>query len=540
MIGAKINEALYPPDHPYHWLTIGSLDDLTAASREDIAAFFRTYYTPRNASLAIAGDFNPVEARRVVEKYFGNIPGGPAVTRPHPPQPRLTESKEIVMQDRVTLPRLYLVWPTIPAYDKDEPAADALANILGGGKSSRLYKTHVYDRQIAQSVFANNGSQEIAGRFQIVATARPGKKLEELESAIDAEVERIKKDGPTSEEVERAYNATEASLIFGMQTVGGFGGKNDRLNQYATFVGKPGYFQQDLARYRRVSVEDVKRAANTYLIEHRLKATVLPRGKEKPPTEPPAGSTATDSKPAAETASPQAVTKRSGDQSSKWKLPTPKADPKFTLPAIQRRRLSNGLEVVIVEHHELPVVTMNLVVKSGSAADPQNRAGLASLTADLLDEGTKKRSALEISNSLNDIGARLGTSADWDSSSANLVTLTRHLDEALDIYADVVTNPAFNEDELKRSRALRLNTIKQQRDNAGAIANIVYSSILYGRNHPYGHPAIGDEDSLSAVKAADVRHFYESFYRPNNSSLIVVGDVKPATILPQLERGFAG
>src|SRR2546421_7840741 len=183
---------------------------------------------------------------------------------------------------------------------------------------------------------------------------------------------------------------------------------------------------------------------------------------------------------------------------------------------------------------------MNLVVKSGSAADPQNRAGLASLTADLLDEGTKKRSALEISNSLNDIGARLGTSADWDSSSANLVTLTRHLDEALDIYADVVTNPAFNEDELKRSRALRLNTIKQQRDNAGAIANIVYSSILYGRNHPYGHPAIGDEDSLSAVKAADVRHFYESFYRPNNSSLIVVGDVKPATILPQLERAFAG
>jgi zinc protease len=540
LIGAKINETLYPANHPYHWLTIGSLDDLTKASRDDIAAFFRTYYTPRNASLSIAGDFNPIEARRFVEKYFGKIPGGPAVTRPNPPQPRLTESKEIVMQDRVTLPRLYLVWPTMPAYDKDEPGADALANILGGGKSSRLYKTLVYDRQIAQNVSANNGSQEIAGRFQIVATARPGKKLEELESAINEEVEKIKKEGPTSEEVERAYNATEASLIFRMQTVGGFGGKNDQLNQYATFVGKPGYFQQDLARYRRVTAADVKRAANTYLTEHRLKATVVPRGKEKPPTESPAGSTPTESKSAAETPSPQTVAKRSGDESSKWKLPTPKADPKFTLPGIQRRQLSNGLEVVIVEHHELPIVTMNLVVKSGSAADPQNRAGLASLTADLLDEGTKKRSSLEISNSLNDIGARLGTSADWDSSSANLVTLTRHLDEALDIYADVVTNPAFNEDELKRSRALRLNTIKQQKDNAGAIANIVYPSILYGRNHPYGHSAVGDDDSLSAVKAADVRHFYESFYRPNNSTLIVVGDVKPATILPQLESAFAG
>ena len=242
LIGAKINETLYPPDHPYHWLTIGSLDDLTAASREDIAKFFRTYYTPRNASLSIAGDFNSAEAHRLVEKYFGKIASGPAVTRPNPPQPRLTESKEIVMQDRVTLPRIYLVWPTIPAYDKDEAATDALANILGGGKSSRLYKTLVYDRQIAQDVFANNGSQEIAGRFQIVATARPGKKLEELESAINAEVEKIKKDGPTSEEVERSYNATEASFIYGMQTVGGFGGKNDQLNQYATFVGKPGLF----------------------------------------------------------------------------------------------------------------------------------------------------------------------------------------------------------------------------------------------------------------------------------------------------------
>src|SRR6185503_10505740 len=173
--------------------------------------------------------------------------------------------------------------------------------------------------------------------------------------------------------------------------------------------------------------------------------------------------------------------------------------PKFTLPRIQHRQLSNGLEVVIVEHHEVPIVTMNLVVKSGSAADPRNHAGLASLTADLLDEGTKKRSSLEISNSLTDIGARLGTSADWDSSSANLATLTRHLDKALDIFADVVTNPAFNEDEIKRSRARRLNNVKRQRDNANAIANIVYASILYGRNHPYGHPATGDEDSLTAI-----------------------------------------
>lgn len=539
LIGAKINETLYPADHPYHWLTIGSLDDLTAASREDIAAFFRTYYTPRNASLAISGDFNPIDARRFVEKHFGKIPGGPAVTRPHPAQPRLTESKEIVMQDRVAFPRLYLVWPTIAAYDKDEAATDVLANILGSGKSSRLYKTLVYDLQIVQEnnfgSFASNGSQEIAGRFQIQATARPGKKLEDIESAIDAEIDKIKKDGVTQEEVDRAYNATEAGFIFGMQTVQG---KNDQLNRYSTFVGKPGYFQQDLARYRRVTPEDVKRVANTYLLEHRLKATVVPRGRENRSNE---SGAETASRSAAATATPDMQSaKRSAEETTKWKLPTAKADPRLTLPSIQHRQLSNGLKVVIVEHHELPVVTMNLIVKSGAAADPQKRGGLASLTADLLDEGTKTRSALQLSNSLSDIGARVGTSADWDSSSVSLATVTRHLDKALDIYADVITNPAFKEDELNRSRARRLNNVKQQRDNAAAIANIVYASILYGRNHPYGHPATGDEDSLKAIEPDEVRSFYSNFYRPNNSTLIVVGDVKPETILPQLERAFAG
>ena len=531
LIGAKINETLYPANHPYHWLTIGSLDDLTAASMEDVKDFFRRYYTPRNASLAIAGDFNPAEARRLVEKHFGKIPSGPPITRPNAPQPVLTASKEIVMQDRVAFPRLYLVWPSKPAYDKDEAATDTLANILGGGKSSRLYKTLVYDREIAQDVSSNNIAQEIAGRFQITATARPGKSLEELESAISAEIERIKKEGPTQDEIDRSYNATEAAFIFSIQTVQG---KNDQLNQYATYVGKPSYFQQDLARYRAVTPEDVKRVANTYLVEHRLRASVVPRGREK---EAAAAAPAETSPP---TTAEAQTAKRPTGEAPKWNLPKPKADPRLVLPQVQRQRLSNGLEVVLVEHHELPVVTMNLVVKAGSAANPKERAGLASLTADLLDEGTKKRSALEISNALTDIGARLGTAADWDSSSTSITTLTRHLDRALDIYADVVTNPALADDELKRARARRLNIVKQQRDDASAIANVVYASILYGRNHPYGNPAIGDEDSLKEIKTADVRSFYETFYRPNNATLIVVGDVKLATLLPKLEQAFAG
>jgi zinc protease len=220
-------------------------------------------------------------------------------------------------------------------------------------------------------------------------------------------------------------------------------------------------------------------------------------------------------------------------------LPKPGPEPRLVLPKVERHRLSNGLEVHLVRHSELPVVNMNLIIRSGASSDPENLPGAASLTSDLLDEGTKTRNALEISNALAGIGARLGVGAGWDSTSAELTTLTRHLDRALDIYADVLLNPAFPETDLKRLRGSRLATLQQQRDNADAIAGLVYSSILYGNKHPYGRPLFGNEASLTAIGQEDVRRFYETHYRPNNAALIVAGDVTAATLLPKLERAFA-
>jgi zinc protease len=591
LVGARINEIIYPPTHPYHWLTIGSLDDLTRASIPDISDFFRHYYTPNNASLAIAGDFDPQEARRLVEKYFGAIPRGPEVVRPDAPQPKLDGLKRVEMTDAVRLPRLYLVWHTVAQYTPDEAALDTLATILGGGKSSRLYKSLVYERQIAQDVSAFNGSQEIAGTFRVTVTAKPNKTLAELEGAVNEEIEKLKQDAPTAEEIERAYNAREAAFIYGLQTVGDFGGKNDQLNQYATFVGRPGYFMEDLARYRKVSGEDVKRAANQYLNDNRLVLSVVPaargtRGAGAPvpgsPSKPtnadsqaapdaqaaadataatttttpagagvqtkaqtsasqPAGATppATNVAPAPTNAGTSDAKRNPIEEMAQSSLPKPKPDPKLTLPRIQRRKLSNGLEVLIVEQHELPVVTLNLVIKSGAAADPLDRPGLATLTADMLDEGTKTRTSLDISNQLSAIGARLFTSASWDSSDVRLLTLTRHLDAALDIFADVLLNPAFPDTDLKRLRSARLVTLQQRRDNANNIADSVYASLLYGRSHPYGHPQIGDEKSVAATTNQDVQSFYQNFYRPNNAALIVAGDVTPATIMPKLEQALS-
>jgi len=584
LVGAKINETLYPKTHPYHWLTIGSLDDLSAASLDDVKNFFRRYYTPNNATLTIAGDFTPAEARRLVEKYFAPIPRGPEAT-PVPAQvATISELKRINMEDRVALPRVYTVWPVPPQFTPDEAALDALATILGSGKSSRLYKTLVYERQIAQDVSAFNNSAEIAGQFQIVATAKPGKTLAELEGAIGEELERIKQTPPTAEEIERAYNAREASFIYSLQTVGGFGGKNDQLNQYATYLNRPDYFNEDLARYRRVTAEDVKRVANQYLTDKRLIVNVTPRPRGRSTGEPvpesPAKAVATPSPQtagatqagAATTEGAQTATKAAAAatapagaappntaapakgepakpanakrdpkqaEASAAVLPKPGPEPRLVLPKVERHRLSNGLEVFLVRHSELPVVNLNLIIRSGASADPENLPGAASLTADLIDEGTKTRNALDISNALAGIGARLSVGAGWDSTTADLTTLTRHLDRALEVYADVLLNPAFPEADLKRLRGSRLAALQQQRDSADAIAGVVYSSILYGNKHPYGRPLSGNEASLTALSEADVRRFYETYYRPNNAALIVAGDVTAATLLPKLERAFA-
>jgi zinc protease len=609
----KITEAMYPEGHPYRWSVIGSMEDLSAAAMDDVKAFFRRYYVPNNASLVIAGDFDPKEARAWVEKYFGPIPKGAAVTRPNVPTPKLDREVREQIDDRVQFPRLYMVWHSVPQYSKDEAALDTLASILGGGKSSRLYQALQYgDNQIAQQVSIFNNTSELAGRMQLTAQPRPGHTLEEIEKIAQAEIDKMKAAPPTAEEMERVYNAREASFVYGMQTVGAFGGKDDQLNSYATFLGDPGFFEKDLARYRAVTAADVQRVARQYLTDKRYILTVVPRqagptnaagpapmspregmptpsqqsagagqpgaagatGQQSAPTG--TASSAAQSQPAgvqpmsrpeaqasqaAGAAPPQAGspaaprqgagmgrpagTGRPAAQQGPAKpntdlslLPKPKADPKLVLPAVQRRKLSNGLEVLVVEHHELPVVSMNLVMKMGAAGDPASKAGLASLTADLMDEGTTTRDALQISDQLTRIGSGVSVNAGWDSTTAGLRTLTRHLDRALEIYADVVTNPAFPEKELQRLRAQRLAGLRAQRDDPNSVAGLVFQKALYGGNHPYGHPLSGDEASLQSLSADDVRKFYETYYRPNNSALIVVGDVKPDAVVAKLEKAF--
>ena len=261
----KVYENLYPEGHPYHWPVIGSMDDLSAATLDDVTAFFRTYYAPNNASLAIAGDVDIRRVRPLVEKYFGDIPQGPPIPAVEVPETRLSADRPLVMEDAVQLPRLYIAWHAPRLFTADDASMDVLASVLSDGKSSRLFKRLVYDEQIAQDVTAFQDGMEVDGTFWIIVTAKPDVPLGKIAIAVREEVARVVSDSVRQEERDRAVNGVETDFVRSLERVGGFGGKADRLNEYHFMAGSPGYVRRDLERFRGVTVESVADVAGRWL-----------------------------------------------------------------------------------------------------------------------------------------------------------------------------------------------------------------------------------------------------------------------------------
>lgn len=522
----KIGEIMYPKGHPYNWTTIGSLEDLQAASMDDVKSFFRQYYVPNNAILVLSGDFQEKPARDWIEKYFGSIAAGKPIERPNPAQPKLDKEIRTTVEDSVPLSRRYFVWHGVRAYAPDEPALDFLSFILSNGRTSRLQSNLIYEKELVQTVFAGNGTNEVGGLFQIQATARPGKSLDDIEKEIDAELARIKTTPPTAEEMSRALNSIESSTIYGLQTVLG---KASQLTTFAGYLGKPNWFQADLDRYRTVTPADVQRVANTYLNGNRLVMTYNPR----------TGEAARVNRDADRTTTAKSNGKKDDPTIAEQtaKLPKPGPDPKFALPPIEKTKLSNGMNLWMVEHHELPIVSMNMVFGTGSSNEPDNKVGVSNMASQLLDDGTTTRSAADIANQLQSIGANIGTSSSWDSTGVSLQTLTRNLDKAIDIYADIVQNAAYPASEVESLKRRLLVGLRQQRSNPNAISDVVYNKVLY-RDHPYGRS--NSEAAINAISRDDLVAYYGSTYRPNNATLIVVGSFDKTALKDKLEKAFGG
>jgi zinc protease len=529
LAGERLEEFLYPSDHPYHHSVIGSMADLSAASLGDVSAFFRTYYSPNNASLTLAGDINPSQARKLVEKYFGPIPRGPEVAKLTPKIPVLTESSTITMTDDVQLARTQLVWPTVAIGDPDEAALESLATILGGlPNGSRLFRALQYDKQLAANANANHRSGALAGTFNVTITPQKGQKVDDLIAIADAQIARLKTDGPTEEEVSKGKNAIESRSVLQIQTVQN---RADFFNRHYVQNGDPLAYKKELHDAYAVTAADVKRVANKYLSGHRIRLDVNPGPKTPRPEETPVDRSTQSALPSVA----EVPVKDTFDRSAE-----PKAGPApaFTPAPVERRRLSNGLEVLIAERHNLPIVGLNLVVKGGGTLVPAGKEGLASLAGDLLTEGTKTRDSLGIASELAELGASINGGGGAESCNLSLTTLARNLPKALDIYTDVLLHPAFPEKDLERLRTQRLSMLSRQVDSAPGIASLVFPKLLYGEDHPYGRSNMGTPKSVKGLTREDVVAFYKALFVPNNAALIVVGDTTPDAILPVLESAL--
>lgn len=506
-------ENVFPTGHPYNWPVIGSHEDLIAASLDDVKDFFRTYYTPNNLSLVIAGDFDPAEAKRLVEKYFGGIPAGPPLDRPTWWIPKLDGEKVVEALDRVPQERVYLAWPTPPFFRAGDADLDLAASVLTDGLSARLNKILVYDKQLATDVSSFQLSMEISGMFTVIATARPNVSLAQLEQTITEEIARLARTGPTAEELNRAKVKWEFQFVTGLERIGGFGGKADRLNQYFTFWGDPGKFEEDLARYRNATIESVRDTVAKYL---NTPNRVVVRFR------------------------PETSGRESQAQLDRTKPPQVGADKLFNAPEVKTAKLDNGMELYVVERPDLPKVSVMMATRGGSVADPAGKEGTAHMTATTLDMGTKTRKALEIEDALGDLGTAFISSSGRESATASFEVLKRNLAPAMNIFSDVLLNPVFPDAEVERERKRHLDFLAQQESDPNALASRIRPMLTYGPDHPYGRPHYGLPRTAQQITRADIARFYETNYKPASSALIFVGDITMAEATELARQSFGG
>jgi zinc protease len=508
----RIAETMYPYSHPYSWTTIGSMEDLNAATLNDIKEWYATYYGPNNAVLSLAGDITAARAKELVTKYFNGIPPGPSLASAEQWIPKLDRNIRDTMQDRVPQTRIYRVWHGPVWRDARVQHLKLAAEMLSGSKSARLDRKLVYEKELVTGIAAFVDDSEIAGAFYIQATVKPGVDPAKVEKEIDTIVAELIERGPTAAELQRAQSRSLAEFVRGMETLGGFGGRSEILAESQTYGGRGDAYLDRLESTAKATPADVQKAVKTWLDASHYTLHVNPM--------------------------PQLAAGRS--EVDRKVLPTLGGAPDVTFPAVQRATLSNGLKVVLLERHSTPIVNVALAADAGYASDPAPKAGLAALTLDVIDEGTTTRDTFRIVDELDALGARIGAYNTLDLSVVTLQALPMSLGPSLDLLADVVLHPAFPQDLVDLSIRQRVSRIKQEQAQPLGSAMRILPRVLYGTDHAYAKPFTGSgyPQTISALKRADLSEWHRTWFLPNNATMVVTGDVTLKQIVPELERAF--
>ncbi|MEJ2385641.1 MAG: pitrilysin family protein, partial [Xanthomonadales bacterium] len=509
----RILEGLFPPGHPYRHSTIGSMDDLSAASLETVHQWFKDYYGAANTVLVMAGDVSPEQARELAVKYFGDIESGPPVTRMKAAVPLHLSDTYEVMYDRVPQARVFHNWVAPGRTTRDAVELSLAAAVLGSGKNSRLYQALIYNDQLAVSATSSLQNQELASMFDIDVTLQPDASMDEVNAIIERELDKFLKDGPTEDELQRVQTRINASTVRGLEQIGGFGGKAVTLAQGELYADDPGFWKTRLEWVNAATPESVRAAAAKWLTRGRYTLEVYPFGDY----------TTTES-----------VVDRSAG------LPQVGEMPDLEFPAVQRAELDNGFNVVLAQRDAVPVVNVALQFDAGYAADSFGTLGTAGFTMAMLDEGTKTRDALEIAAEAESLGANISTGSNLDMSTARLSALKNKLEPSLDLFAEIVREPSFPDEEIERLRKRWLASIEQEKNQPVQLALRTLPPLMYGDDHAYGIPFTGSgtEESINSLTRDDLVNWHQTWIRPSNGTLFVVGDTTMDEILPLLNEYF--
>ncbi len=506
---------IFPEGHPYRWEVIGSMDDLNAATVDDVKTWFKTWYGPSNTVIVLAGDIDLATAKAKMQQYFGAIPPGGPLAKKSLHTVQLDVAKRDITYDRVAQTRVSRVWGSAAATQADSDDLNLLARVLGGGKTSRLYKRLVQDEQLVSDVSVFNYGLEIAGLFFISADLNPGTDAARVEAIFDEELNKLldDKSGITSAELQRAATVLEAGFLRGAERIGGFGGKSDILAECTVYFGSPDCYKKSLMTMSTATPARVKAAGKRWLTPHHFTLITKPFADFKAETE--------------------TVDRSKG-------VPEPTQFPDLKFPTLQRAKLNNGIEVVLAERNETPVVQMRMLFDAGFAADQGRKLGTSSFALNMLDEGTTTLSTTQIAERAEALGMQLSTANSLDSSSASMSALSRNLDASLQLYGDVIRNPSFSADAMARIKKQTLAQIAQEKTEPNSIAIRTIAPLLYGNEHPYGIPLTGSgtEQSVESIAAADLQAFYQAAIRPDNARIVVSGAISLDQAVAALNKVF--
>jgi zinc protease len=528
-----VSDTMYPEGHPYNHTTIGSMNDLNAASLEDVKGWFRAWYGPNNAVLVLAGDIDVPTAKQKVAKYFGHIPASPTMAQPKVDVAVLAKDGRTELEDKVPQVMVRRMWNVAQTGTRDADLLDLFSDVLGGSASSRLDTRLVHKDRLVDSVATGNYGGQLSGSFFVTAMVKQGVDPAKVEAIIDEELDRLIAQGPTAEELARAKTSYRAGFIRGIERIGGFGGKADVLASCAIYEQDPGCFRESLATVAAATAQQVQAAGQRWLGKPSHVFLVKP-GVRKELAEEPSGTPEPLQTPPVDakfSTTASTVDRKAG-------IPKVATFPELKFPRLQRGKLRNGSTVVLAERHEIPVVQVSYEFDGGYASDPSTQPGIAGFATSMLDEGAGKLGALEFAARAEDLGAALGAGASLDGANAYVSALKENLDPSLALFASMLRQPRFEQSEIDRVKAQWIAGIAQEKARPQTAALRVLPPLLYGDTHPYGIPFTGSgtEAAIGALTREQLVGYQREWLRPEKATVIVVGDTTLSDIVPLLDR----